>query len=133
MSAPNIIHVQGLYAAFGRGDIEHICKSCTGDVTWEVVGRPADFPPFGRHIGPEGVEKFFQTLVAAKTTTEFTPRAFHASGDRVFVEGHERSTVNATGKTVDSEWLHVFTFEDGNLAGFREFYDTAQYAEAAKT
>ena len=132
MSEPNIIHVQSFYAAFGRGDLEFIIRACALDVTWELVGRPTDFPHFGVHQGAAGVTHFFQALLGAMAITEFTPKSFHASGDKVFVEGHERATVHATGREVDSDWLHIFTFKDGTLTGFREFNDTAQYVEAAR-
>lgn len=132
MSEPNIIHAQGLYAAFGRGDLDHIIRACAPDVTWEVVGRPADFPAFGTRRGPDGVTEFFRALMFSKTINEFTPRGFHVSRDKVFVEGHERATLNSCGSQIDTEWLHVFTFKDGTLKAFREFYDTAQYAEARR-
>ena len=62
----------------------------------------------------------------------FTPRDFHASGDKVFVRGHYAWTIRKTGKSVSTEWLHIFTVHDGKLVNFEEFTDTAQFAEAMR-
>ena len=45
----------------------------------------------------------------------------------MLVEGHVVSTLRGSGKRVDSDWLHIFTIQNGQLVGFKEFYDTAQY------
>ncbi len=127
MSDQNIQFVQSLYAAFGAGDIKAIIKASSADVVWEVVGRPSDFPVFGRRTGLEGVAGFFQTFFGVEQIESFTPRTFHASADRVFVEGHGASILRESGKRIESDWIHVFTIRDGQLLGFKEYYDTAQY------
>ena len=35
-----------------------------------------------------------------------------------------------TGRSVASDWVHIFTVRDGKVVAFREFTDTAQFAEA---
>jgi ketosteroid isomerase-like protein len=123
----NIQFVQSLYAAFGAGDIKAIIKASSADVVWEIVGRASDFPAFGRRTGLEGVAEFFQVFYANEQIESFTPQAFHVSGDKVIVEGHAASVLNGSGRRVESDWLHIFTIRDGQLIGFKEFYDTAQY------
>lgn len=130
MSDANIAFIQDIYAAFGRGDVPAILESLTSDVTWEMVGRPKDFPNFGPRAGVDEVAGFFATIGETEEFDAFEPRAFHAAGDRVFVEGHAAGRLKATGKPVVTDWLHVFTLRGGRVAGFREFLDTAQYAEA---
>jgi ketosteroid isomerase-like protein len=39
-------------------------------------------------------------------------------------------TIKKTGRTMASEFVHIFTFRDGKVVRFREFLDTAQLAEA---
>ncbi len=130
MSADNIAFVQGLYAAFGRGDIDTIVAATSPDVHWEVVGRPADFPVLGVRKGHDGVREFFRVLAEHEDVEQFEPRDFHASGAMVFVSGHYAWKLRKNGKTVGSDWLHVFTIEDGKVKTFRDFTDTARYAEA---
>ena len=133
MAEPNVIHVQSLYAAFGRGDLDYIVRACAPNASWEVVGRPQDFPTFGVRIGPAGVMEFFSALQAAKTIVEFTPQAFYACNGTVFLEGQEVSIDKKSGFRIDTPWLHAFTFRDGEIIRFREFLDTAQFAEAARS
>lgn len=133
MAEPNVIHVQSLYAAFGRGDLDYIARACAPDASWEIVGRPHDFPTFGTRVGPIGVMDFFRVLNAAKTIVEFTPQAFYACDGTVFVEGHELSIDRKSGFQIDTPWLHAFTFRDGEIVRFREFADTAQLAQAARS
>ena len=133
MPEPNVIHVQSLYAAFGRGDLDYIAQACAKDAAWEVVGQPEAFATFGTRIGPSGVLEFFHALNMVKTIVEFTPQTFHSSGATVFVEGHEVSIVRSSGRQIETPWLHIFTFRDGEIVSFREFSDTAQFVAAVRS
>src|SRR5882724_13115833 len=132
MSDVNIKLVQSFYAAFGRGDIAPIVAAMAPDVVWTVHGRPTDHPAMGMHRAPAGVQKFFGIIAETETATDFSPREFHATGDKVFVLGHYAWTMRKTGKTVASDWVHIFTFRDGKVTTFDEFTDTAQFAEALR-
>jgi ketosteroid isomerase-like protein len=130
MSNANIALVQSLYAAFGRGDVAPILAACTPDVDWRLVGRKDDYPTFGEWKGPAGVAQFFKLVVEIEDFQEFTPKEFHAAGDKVFVLGFYALTVKKTGRAMASEWCHVFTIRDGSIIAFREFTDTAQAVAA---
>ena len=60
----------------------------------------------------------------------FEPRQFFAAADNVIVFGRTQARVKITGRKFDSEWVHIFTFKDGKLERFQEFYDTAVIVEA---
>ncbi len=130
MSNGNITLVQSLYAAFGRGDIATIVAAMAPDVNWEVVGRSTDYPTLGRRKGPQGVQEFFRLVGELQQAQEFAPGEFHASGDKVFVTGHYAWTIKKTGRKVSADWIHAFTVKGGKVTQFREFTDTAQFAEA---
>jgi ketosteroid isomerase-like protein len=130
MGNANVEVVQGLYAAFGRGDIGALTSALGACASWEVVGRPSDFPTLGRREGPAGVQSFFEEVGRQLTFSEFAPAEFYAVDDKVFVLGHYAMTVNRTGRALDSDFIHVFTLHDGKVCGFREFTDTAKAAEA---
>lgn len=130
MSDANITLIQSLYAAFGRGQFASIVAAVTPDVRWETVGRGTDFPTFGPRTGPQGVQEFFRLVVENEDIHEFSPHEFHVSGNMVFVVGHYAATMRKTGRKVATDWLHAFTIEGGKLTAFREFTDTAQFAEA---
>jgi uncharacterized protein len=130
MSNGNITLVQSLYAAFGRGDIATLVAAMAPDVEWEVVGRSSDYPVLGKRKGPQGVQAFFRLVGEQQQASEFAPGEFHASGDKVFVTGHYAWTIKKTGRKVSADWIHAFTVKGGKVTAFREFTDTAQFAEA---
>jgi ketosteroid isomerase-like protein len=130
MSTANIALIQNLYGAFGRGDLKTLMGGMAADCCWEVVGRTQDHPLMGVRNGAAGVQEFFQTIPAIQDVSEFTPKEFFAADDRVFVLGHYAWTVRKTGKAVASDWIHVFTVRDGKVSAFREFTDTAKFADA---
>jgi uncharacterized protein len=127
---PGIALVKSLYAAFGKGDIPTIIGAMTADATWEATGRPSDFPTYGMFKGPAGVQEFFAGVGGNLTFSEFSPKEFYATGEKVFVLGHYAYTVKKTGKSAASNWVHIFTIANGKVKAFCEFSDTARGAEA---
>jgi ketosteroid isomerase-like protein len=130
MAADQVSTVQHLYAAFGRGDVDTIIEGLTPDVQWASNGERAAYPTFGRSHGHEEVREFFAHLAGELAFEEFSPQAFCPSGERVFVLGHSRMKVKRTGKPVEMDWVHVFTFRGDKVCGFHDFVDTHQIVEA---
>jgi uncharacterized protein len=126
----NIDLVKGLYAAFGKGDMKHIIDGLAPGVDWQSYGNPAHFPTLGPHNGPSQVQAFFQKVGDTLEFSEFDPREFYASGDVVIALGHFTAKVKDTGRTASAHWAHVFTFKNGQVVKFREYTDTAAFAEA---
>ena len=130
MSSSNVTLIQGLYAAFGRGEINTIVEAANPDIVWRIEGRKDDHPLFGDWKGRAGVQEFFKTLAAGQEATAFSPQEFYPSGDHVFVIGHYGWTMKKTGRIAESKFCHVFTIKDGRIAAFLEFTDTARFAQA---
>jgi ketosteroid isomerase-like protein len=127
---PNIGLVQSLYAAFMRGDIDSILAVATPDVTIGLDGRPQDVPMLGRHKGHAGLRDFFRILAETHDITSFTPEEFYSDADKVFVLGRYRWTMKPSGRSGESEWVHVWTIRNGKVAVCRSLNDTALLAEA---
>jgi uncharacterized protein len=130
MSTANKKFVQDLYAAFMRGDIQAIVDACAPDVTWGIVGREQDLPMLGIRSGKAGVAVFFQTMHDIHDITEFEPKTFVAAEDKVFVWGRYRWIMRANGCPGENEWLHVATIQDGRIASWRGYNDTAYLVAA---
>jgi ketosteroid isomerase-like protein len=64
-------------------------------------------------------------LTEAENITRFEPLEFIAEGDKVVVLGESAATVNATGKSYETDWVHVFHLQDGKVTEFVEFFDNA--------
>ena len=129
MSQADISLVQSLYAAFGRGDIQPIIDALAPDVHWHVNGRNKDFPTIGTWKGPAAVQNFFRLVVEHEEFSDFSHQEFHAVDGKVFVLGHYAGKIKKTGRAYDSDWIHVFTIRGGKVVAYKEFTDTAQFAE----
>ena len=130
MSRANVELVQGLYAAFGRGETAPIAAAAAANAEWRVNGRPKDYPTIGVWRGPTGVHEFFRLVSQHEEFSEFVPQSFHGADDKVFVLGRYSLRVKKTKRTVTSDWVHVFTLHAGKVVSFCEYSDTAQLAEA---
>jgi ketosteroid isomerase-like protein len=53
-----------------------------------------------------------------------------AAPGHVTVTGTYQGTHRATGRTLEAEFCHLWTVEDGQITGFRQFTDTAAFAAA---
>ena len=132
MSQADVALIQSLYAAFGRGDIATIIAALAPDIDWRLNGSRSDYPLFGNRKGPREVQAFFEEIPKLQDFSDFTPREFHAAGDRVFVLGHYAATIRKTGRTAACDWVHIFTVRGGKVAAFVEFTDTAAFSQAWK-
>jgi ketosteroid isomerase-like protein len=130
MGQANISMVQNMYAAFGRGDIATLLEGMALDIDWRVNGPRGVYPSIGRWQGRAQVKEFFRLVAETETFSDFSPRSFHASDDRVFVLGHYVFKLNKNGRTVASDWCHMFRIREGKVAEFCEFTDTAQVIDA---
>jgi ketosteroid isomerase-like protein len=125
----NLKAVQQAYAAFLQGDIATVIDACTDDVVWEAPG-PKEVPQAGLFNGKNGVADFFRILGDTEEVQFLETEAFFASGERVVVLGHYSARVKATGRTAQTDFVHSFVMRGGKVAKYRQYYDTAQYAQA---
>lgn len=126
----NLKVVQDAYAAFGRGDFEGVLSKLSDDVDWFIPGPANEVAPMGRWRGHEGVREFFRVLAESQDAEQFEPQRFIAQDDLVVVLGHYKWLVKATGRSTESDWVHVFTLHDGLVTKFQEYTDTANFMEA---
>jgi ketosteroid isomerase-like protein len=128
----NIRTVRDAYAVFKKGDIEAVLRVLTDDVEWITPGPPDLMPVAGKRRGREEVAQFFSTLKEQEDVQSFEPEEYVAQGDKVIALIKYRGRVRATGKPVQADLVHVFTFAKGRVKSFREFYDTAAVLDAYK-
>ena len=122
--------VQGVYEAFGRGDVPAILALCAPDMRWQVVGQAGLYPLWNTFEGAGGGAGFFSALAANETFSEFTVQEIHGAGDVVTVLGHAAYTLTKTGRGVETDFVHIHRLRDGQIVSFREFSDTAQVLSA---
>ncbi|HEV2982377.1 MAG TPA: nuclear transport factor 2 family protein [Solirubrobacteraceae bacterium] len=127
MSEQNVEFVNGIYAAFGRGDVPAVLGAFADDIEWlEAEGMPYG----GLHRGPEAVaQNVFGPITEDVEGFAVTPEELIGSGATVVAVVRYTGTGKATGKTLDEPAVHVWDIRDGKLARFRQFIDTVKYAE----
>ncbi len=122
MSA-NVEAVRGGYDALARGDVPAILAALDDNVQWtEAEG----FPYAGTYVGPQAVlENVFTRLATEWEKFSAVPTDFIDGGDRVVALGRYSGVYNATGKTLDCDFAHVWTLGNGKVLGFKQYVDSA--------
>lgn len=120
----NLKTAQGIYTAFGQGDIPAILNVFADDV--ELHEPPGGEPPFtGTYHGRDGAGRFFQEMVGAVDVLMLEPHEFVAQGDTVVVLGRYRFRPKTTSIAYDTDWAMVWWFRSGQIVKFQIHYDTA--------
>lgn len=127
MSEKTVEVAKGVYAAFAEGDVPSVLGAFTDQIEWhEAEGMPYG----GIYRGGEAVaQNVFGPITEDVEGFAVTPEEFIASGDSVAVVVRYTGTGKATGKTLDLTGVHVMEIEGDKIARFRQFIDTAMFAE----
>ena len=129
----NLQIVQAFYGAFGRGDVSAALNTLAENIRWVVPGPRESIVFAGQREGREQVAKLFEKFAEMQEPEEFEPREFLAQGDKVVAMGHYRYRIKATGRSYESDWVHVFAISDGKVSDFEEYMDTSAWAAAYET
>jgi ketosteroid isomerase-like protein len=120
--------VQGIYQAFGRGDVPAILAQLAPNVEWEYGINSTDVPWLQPRQGRDPVAGFFQSL-AALDIQKFQPKTFLESGNVVVVLLDLEGTVRSTGRRIiEEDEAHIWYFDAaGKVSRFRHRADTHQH------
>ena len=121
--------IQAAYAAFGSGDIPRLLGMMRDDVRWQFVGDRSA-PYTATVVGKAQLAEWFGAVAAADDIQAFEPRRFLAGSDHVTVLGWERSVARSSGRSFESDWVHLWTLQDGLISGFWGMLDTQAAAGA---
>ena len=128
--------VRAIYECFGRGDVQGILDRVHPDVEWERWDegnslQDAGYPPMQRRDGHDGVVAF---LAAVQETIElpvFELRAVLEDGDTVASRLRVRVHFKGSGREIDDDEWHVWTFDDdGRVRTLRHLLDTEKHRDA---
>ena len=121
--------IQAAYSALANNDPSALFGAMAPGIQWhQAEGNPlADRNPY---VGAQAVgEGVFGRLLAAIDGFTATPDRFIDAGDDVVVLGRYRGTMKHSGATLDAPFCHVYHIEGDRIASFRQFTDSAQWAE----
>ena len=117
------------YRLFQGGDIPGMLAYAHDDAEW--IGPDAEAVPFaGSFHGKAEVGRFFSELITAMQPTRFVIKDVIAENDKVVVLGEAMWMVRSTGRSYDSQWVHVFTMRDDKFIRVDSLYDTASAERA---
>ena len=124
----NVKTIQGVYEAFGRGDVQAILDVLADDVDFASEPDQRIAPWHGRRSKAD-VPAFFQALGDTVDVTEFTPLAFASNDTDVMVVIRFGMTVKATKRSGMMDLHHWWRFRDGKVVMYRGTEDTALTAK----
>ena len=128
----NIRMVQQVYAAFSEGDIEEVLRRLCSDVVWSEPENPFN-PAAGSYRGHAGFLEWIRIGRESEEIQALEPTRFLVDQDGVAVVGHMRCRAKTTGRTYESDFVHLVTLRNGKISAFQEFFDTHAAGEAFRS
>ena len=118
------------YAAFAEGDVASVLAAMSLNVVW----NEAEKVPYADRNPYEGVdavvEGVFARLDAEWDYWNLEIEHLLDAGDNVVALGRYRARHSTTGKDLDAQFAHIWWLEDGKIARFQQYADTAQARDA---
>ena len=117
-----------MYEAFAEGDIEAVTATWAPDIEFtEAEGLVGG----GTYHGAEEiVEDVFATMANKREEVSVVPGRLIEDGDTVVVFYTWSGTYTETGKSVEFPGIHVLEFDDGKIAQWRSYGDSALFNAA---
>lgn len=128
----NLAVVQDVYAAFARRDLQAILAHLSPDVVWAEPENPFN-PAGGTRHGHAGFLEWARIGHEAEDIEVLDPQLFLTGEDAVAVVRRLRCRAKRTGRSYESDFVHLVRFRDGMITRFQEFFDTHAAGEAFRT
>jgi uncharacterized protein len=125
--ADNVDVIQGLWDAFGKGDIDRAAGMIAKD--GQIV--TSDHLPWGgTYEGPEGFEHFLHSFSASfRDSKSKAVKILGSDDNHVTVVAHTSGRTKS-GKQVEVEVLWLYQLRDGHIVSAQAYTDTAAILEA---
>jgi hypothetical protein len=132
LSQQNVATVRSLYEAFAKGDVPTVLGAFTPDAEWREAENfiYADGNPY---VGAGAIlQGVFLRLATEWDKFAANPAQYFDAGDTVIVTGRYTGSYKATGRSIDAQFAHFWTLQDGKVARFQQYADTLQAAQVAQ-
>jgi ketosteroid isomerase-like protein len=125
--------IEAIYAAIGRGDLPFILQHVSDSTRWDFAVGDSKVPWYRPASSKLELPGFFQIVAEHMAFEAFEPRTFVSDSRHVVVKVGIAYTVKRTGRRVDQEQVHWWTFDEaGRIAGLRHYEDTAAVRDACQ-
>jgi ketosteroid isomerase-like protein len=127
MAQDNVDVVQGVWDAFGRGDIDAILETIAPSAETRL---PESLPWGGTYTGPDGFQDFLAKLEASFEVFSATPEKVLGADDNHVVVVAKTKGRTKGGGTLEGRTVWIYQLRDGKIADAESFGDTARVLEA---
>ena len=128
-SARRVAVVRQLYSAFRMGNVRAILAVLSGDIEWGEPANPFN-PAAGTRRGHAGFLEWLRLGRESEEVLVLEPRQFISDGETVAVVGHTKCLAKPTGRTYETDFVHLIAFDGERISRFQEFFDTYAAGEA---
>lgn len=136
MSQENVEFLEGLLAGGAEMDKqalldalpELIAQTCDPEIEWVEDPRRADRRIYRGH---EGVRESWERWLENFEEYGFEVERMVDCGDKVLVYAREEGRASLSGGTISQRNHIVYTFRDGKVARYEEFYEEGDALKAA--
>lgn len=125
----NIEIVKQVYEAFAKRDINAILNLLSPDVEWGEPANPFN-PAAGTRHGHNGFLEWLNIGRQSEEIVALEPKKLLTDNNSVAVVGYTKCIVKPTGKSYETDFVHLVTLKDGMIIRFQEFFDTYVAGEA---
>ena len=121
--------VGSFYERLGKGDVPGVLGLLDPQVKWTEAER---FPYYsGTWVGPQAVlDNLLKRIASDWTEFVATPNDYLIEGAKVVSFGTYSGVYRRTGKSMRSDFAHVWMVEDAKITSFLMYTDTAKILEA---
>ena len=129
LSLNHVNLVKQLYGAFAKRDIQAILALLAPDVEWGEPANPFN-PAAGTRRGHAGFMEWLSIGRQSEEILALEPRQFLSSDESVAVVGYTKCLAKPTGKSYETDFVHLFSFREDKVIRFQQFFDTYVAGEA---
>lgn len=122
--------IKGIYMAYSQKDMHAVMGKFSDDIVWIEPGDNAEIPFSGTFVGKAEVQRMLHIEHHKLTITSFYPKLFLEGENRVAVFGSDSAIVNETQKSYQTDFVQLFTIENGLVTHVQVFMDTQAIAKA---
>jgi ketosteroid isomerase-like protein len=129
MSADHLTIVDNFYAAFGANNPEMLGETVTEDFRIHIPVM--DYLPLkGLYVGKAGFKQLLDERVGEVEYQTFDVFDTVSQEDVVVRFGRTTGMAVKKDRPFEHDWVHVFRFEGGRLAVFKEYIDSSSVCVA---
>ncbi len=116
--------VEHLYRAFNRGDFKTMIEHLADKFDWNVSDNFLLWDPTPYRTPAAAAAALFKCLVAQVRGCVAIPTDLFDAGETIVVLGRVKGMFNATGRSFDAEYAHVWHVRNEKVVGFRQIIDS---------